>query len=162
MDKHLIIETVKDIATRVAGESGIEIVHVELAGTKRDAVLRIFIDKEGGVTIEDCSNISRGIEAVLDADEDLIPSKYVLEVSSPGIERELYNLKDFERFTGELAKVKTKTAIDDQKTFVGPIVSVDGSKITIDDRTRGMVSFDHSDVDKANLKIDLSKEFGRK
>ena len=162
MDKHLIIERVKEIATKIAGESGIEVVHVDLAGTKRDAVLRIYIDKEGGVTIEDCSNMSRSIEAVLDAEEDLIPSKYVLEVSSPGIERELYSLSDFQRFTGQLAKVKTRTGVDGQKTFVGTIASVEDDKITIDDRTRGMVSFDYSDVDKANLKIDLSKEFGRK
>src|SRR5688572_4612772 len=123
MDKHLVIERVKKIATEISGESGIEIVHVDLAGTKRDAVLRIYIDKEGGVTIDDCSTMSRSIEAVLDADEDLIPSKYVLEVSSPGIERELYSLNDFRRFTGHLAKVKTKTGIEDQKTFVGTIVS---------------------------------------
>ena len=162
MDKHLIIERVKEIATKIAGESGIEVVHVDLAGTKRDAVLRIYIDKEGGVTIEDCSNMSRSIEAVLDAEEDLIPSKYVLEVSSPGIERDLYSLSDFQRFAGQLAKVKTRTGVDGQKTFVGTIASIEGDKITIDDRTRGMVSFDYSDVDKANLKIDLSKEFGRK
>src|SRR5688500_5468331 len=103
MDKHLIIETVRKIKEGVAGESGIEVVHIDLAGTKRDAVLRIFIDKEGGVTIDDCSSVSRGIEAVLDADDNLIPSKYVLEVSSPGIERELYSLNDFRKFSGQLA-----------------------------------------------------------
>ena len=162
MDKHLIIETVRKIAEGITGESGIEVVHIDLAGTKRDAVLRIYIDKEGGVTIDDCSNVSRGIEAVLDADDNLIPSKYVLEVSSPGIERELYSLNDFRKFSGHLAKVKTKTVIEDQKTFVGPISVVDGDTITIDDRTKGKVQFEYSDVDKANLKIDLSKEFGRK
>ena len=103
--------------------------------------------------------MSRGVEEVLDS-EDFIPSRYVLEVSSPGIERELYSLGDFVKFTGRLAKVKTKTAIDAQKTFVGPITGVDGNRITIDDRTKGTVSFDYSDVDKANLKIDLAKEFG--
>ena len=158
----MIIERVKDIAAKIAGESGIELVHVDLAGTKRDAVLRIYIDKEGGVTIEDCSNISRSIEAVLDVEEHLIPSKYVLEVSSPGIERELYSLNDFRKFSGQLAKVKTRNGIDGQKTFVGQIVAVEDDKITIDDRTKGMVGFDYSDVDKANLKIDLSKEFGRR
>jgi ribosome maturation factor RimP len=162
MNKHLIIDTVTKMVTEIAGDSGIEVVHVDLAGTKRDAVLRVYIDKPGGVTIDDCSSMSRSIEAVLDADEDLIPSRYVLEVSSPGIERELYSLSDFVKFTGQLAKVKTKAAIDDQKTFVGSIVAVDGDRITIDDRTKGTVSFDYSDVDKANLKIDLSKEFGRK
>jgi len=160
MDKGLIIERVEAIARRVAEAKGRELVHVDIAGTKRDAVVRIYIDKEGGVTIDDCSVVSRGVEEVLDS-EDFIPSKYVLEVSSPGIERQLYSLSDFVRFTGRLAKVKTKIEIDAQKTFVGYIAGVDGNKITIDDRTKGIVSFDYADVEKANLKIDLSKEFGR-
>lgn len=159
MDKQLITGRLTAIATAAAAELGTELVHVELAGTKRDAVLRIYIDKEGGVTLDDCGAVSRKIEDVLDA-EDLIPSRYVLEVSSPGIERQLYTLADFVKFTGQLAKVKTKSEIDGQKTFVGPITEVDGEKITIDDRTKGTVSFEYSDVDKANLKIDLLKEFG--
>lgn len=161
MEKLLIIERVRKIAADVANASEIELVHVDITGTKRDPVLRVYIDKEGGVTIEDCINVSRGMEEILDA-EDLIPSRYVLEVSSPGIERELYSIEDFRRFTGRLAKVKTRTGIEGQKTFVGPITSVDGNEITIEDRTRGTVTLNYSDVDKANLKIDLSKEFGRK
>ena len=107
MDKHLITERIEKIASQVAGASGIELVHIEIGGTKRDAVLRIYIDKQGGVTLDDCSVISRGIEDVLDV-EDFIPSRYVLEVSSPGIERQLYLLSDFVKFTGRLAKVKLK------------------------------------------------------
>ena len=160
MNGSLVADRVRQISASVAGESGIELVHVEIAGTKRDAVLRIYIDKEGGVTLDDCGNISRKIEDVLDA-EDFIPSRYVLEVSSPGIERQLYSLADFVKFTGHLVKVKTKDEIDGQKTFVGPITSVEGETITVDDRTKGIVSFEYSGVDKANLKIDLAKEFGR-
>jgi len=159
MDKYLITEHVNKIATKVAKAVGIELVHVEIAGTKRDVVVRIYIDKKGGVTIEDCSIVSRSVEEVLDS-EDFIPSKYVLEVSSPGIERQLYSLNDFVKFAGHLAKVKTNTEIDGQKTFVGPITQVDGETITVDDRTKGIVSFAFSDVAKANLKIDLAKEFG--
>lgn len=162
----MITERVRAIAERVAGEMGIELVHIEIAGTKRDAVVRIYIDKpgsaiykEGGVTLDDCSNVSRGVEEVLDA-EDLIPSRYVLEVSSPGIERQLYSLNDFVRFTGRLAKVKTKTETNGQRNFVGNIVAVDGNKITFDERTRGEMVIDYADIEKANLKIDLSKEFG--
>ncbi len=160
MDKHLISERVENIAARVAAANGVELVHVEIAGTKRDVVLRIYIDKRDGVTIEDCSLFSRAIEDVLES-EDFIPSKYVLEVSSPGIERELYSLADFVKFTGHLAKVKTHVEIGGQKTFVGDILSVDEDKIEIDDRTIGSVSFTYSDVAKGNLKIDLAKEFGR-
>ena len=161
MDKDLITERVEKIAAQVAEVNNVELVHVEIAGTKRDAVLRVYVDKEGGVTLDNCSEVSRGIEQVLDL-EDLIPSRYVLEVSSPGIERQLYSLNDFVKFTGQMAKVKSRTDIDGQKTFVGSIIAVDGNKISFDDRTRGNVTFDYGDVEKANLKIDLSKEFKRK
>lgn len=161
MESSSILEKVENIARAAAADSGVELVHVELAGIKRDRVVRIYIDKEGGVSIEDCTNVSRTVEDVLDVD-DFIPGKYVLEVSSPGIERELYSLADFVKFAGQLAKVKTKTDIDGQKTFVGYVTGVVGDEITIDDRTRGTVTFPYSMVDKANLKIDLAKEFGGK
>jgi ribosome maturation factor RimP len=160
MENSLITERVRQIAERVAADRGVELVHVNLSGTKREALVRIFIDKDGGVTLDDCSQFSRDIEEVMDV-EDPIPSRYVLEVSSPGIERELYTLGDFERFMGRLARVKLKTELDGQKNFVGRIVGVDGQAVTLDDRTRGAISFDHSDVAKANLKIDLSEEFRR-
>lgn len=155
------VTRVKEIASQAVKDSDIELVHVEMAGIKRDQVIRVFIDKQGGVTLEDCSTVSQKIEAVLDA-EDFIPSKYVLEVSSPGIERQLYSLEDFVRFTGQLAKVKLKREIAGQKTFVGIINAVDDSEIRFADRTVGELEFDYSDVEKANLKIDLSKEFGGK
>src|SRR5437868_2682447 len=151
MDKHLITERIENISKQVAAANGLELVHIEVAGTKRDAVLRIFIDKDGGVTLDDCSLVSKGIEEILDA-EDFIPSRYVLEVSSPGIERQLYSLSDFVKFTGHLAKVRLKTAVDGQKTFVGPIEQIQGDEISLDDRTKGFVKFDYSEIDKANLK----------
>ena len=160
MDKHLIIERIEKIASQITSTIGLELVHVDIGGTKRDAVVRIYIDKDGGVTIDDCSAVSRGIEDVLDT-EDFIPSRYVLEVSSPGIERELYSRSDFMKFAGQLAKVKLKIEIEGQRTFVGTITEVAGERITLEDRTKGAVSFDYADVDKANLKIDLSREFGR-
>lgn len=159
MDRSLITERITAIAAKAATSSSIELVHVEIAGTKRDAVLRIYIDKEGGVTLDDCGAVSKQIEEILDAD-DFIPSRYVLEVSSPGIERQLYSLADFVKFIGHLAKVKTKGEIDGQKTFVGPITEVEGEQITIDDRTKGIMTFEYAEVEKANLKIDLAKEFG--
>jgi ribosome maturation factor RimP len=161
MDKDLIIERVTKIAGQVAAAASIELVHVDISGTKRDAVVRIYIDKEGGVTLDDCSGVSRGVEEVLDS-EDFIPSRYVLEVSSPGIERPLYSLGDFVKFTGHLAKVKTRGEIGGQKTFVGTITSVDEQVITIEDRAAGAVAIEYINVDKANLKIDLSKEFKRR
>lgn len=161
MESRSVAERVREIASGAVADSDIELVHVEIAGVKRDRVIRIYIDKVGGVTLEDCSTISQKIEAVLDA-EDLIPSKYVLEVSSPGIERQLYSLADFVKFTGQLAKVKLKNEINGQKTFIGTIVGLDQETIILDDRTVGEVSFDHGNVEKANLRIDLAKELSGK
>lgn len=161
MDQQGLTTRVRSIAQKVADTRGVELVNVEIAGTKRDSVLRIYIDKPDGITLDDCSMFSRDVEAVLDI-EDFIPSKYVLEVSSPGIERELYSVEDFRRFDGRLVKVKTNVEIEGQKMFVGTISGVDGEGvITLEDRTRGPVRFGFADIAKANLKIDLSKEFGR-
>jgi ribosome maturation factor RimP len=158
MDSQLITERLREIAGQAAAATSVELVNVSVTGNSRELVVRIYIDKEGGVTLGDCSEVSRKVEEVLDV-EDLIPSKYVLEVSSPGIERELYSLVDFVKFTGRLTKLKMKQGYEGQKTLVGTITSVDGSTITVDDRTIGTVSVDHSDIAKANLKIDLSEEF---
>lgn len=160
MDKHLVIERVGNIAAKVAADTGVELVHVEIAGIKHDMVVRVYIDKTEGVTIDDCSRFSKAAEEILDA-EDIVPTKYVLEVSSPGIERELYSLADFVKFTGKLAKVKTTAAIGGQKIFIGEIVGASEDQIVIDDRTQGKVTFKYEDVSKANLRIDLAKEFSR-
>jgi ribosome maturation factor RimP len=153
----LIEERIREIAARVAQEKGLEFVHAQIVGANRNLTLRIFIDKEGGVTHEDCSSFSREFETVLDA-EDFIAATYLLEVSSPGLERELYSLKDFEKFVGSLAKVKTSQTIDGQKNFRGRIVNVEGEEVVFEDKTRGTVRFPYSAVAKANLEIDLEKE----
>jgi len=155
--KHLIDERIRAIAVQTVKENDLELVQVEVVGSTRNPTVRVFIDKPGGVTHEDCSKVSRGIQAALDA-EDFLPSAYLLEVSSPGLERELYNLKDFERFVGNLAKVKTSATIDGQKNFRGRIINVEGEEIVFEDKTRGTVRFPYSAVAKANLEIDLEEE----
>ena len=109
---------------------------MELAGIKRDQVVRIYIDKEGGVTIEDCTNVSNAVETLLDV-EDFIPGKIRPRGFQSRDRASALSVADFVKFAGQLAKVKTKTDIDGQKTFVGAITAVDGDEITIDDRTRG-------------------------
>ena len=152
-----IEQRIKDIATKAAKENGVEFVHLEIAGHKRNQVVRVFADKEGGITIDDCSKVSRSIEAVMDAD-DFMPGSYVLEVSSPGLDRELYSLADFKKFAGEAAKVKLKEEVDGPKALHGRIVSVDGNNIVFEDRSAGEVSFSYDSVKKANLKVDLGQE----
>lgn len=158
MSKGLIEERVRKIAENVAEDKGLELVHVEMVGTERKPTVRIFIDKPDGVTIEDCSTVSLSVGQILD-EEDFIPSAYLLEVSSPGLERGLYNLKDFEKFTGERAKVKTSSDINGQKNFSGRIIAVEGEEIVFEDKTSGTVRFPYSAVTKANLEVDFEEEF---
>ena len=155
--KKLIDERIEEISARAAAENGLELVHTQIVGADKNLIIRVFIDRQDGVTHENCSRVSRQIEAVLDAD-DFLPPNYTLEVSSPGLERELYSLKDFEKFVGSLAKVKTSEMIDGQKNFRGRIVAVEGDDIIFEDSTKGNVRFPYGTVAKANLEIDLEEE----
>ena len=151
---------IREIVDRVAAEQGFEHVHTEIGVLGRNASVRIFIDKPGGVTHEDCSAVSHHVGTILDV-EDFISSTYNLEVSSPGLERGLYKLADYERFTGRDAKVKTREAINGQRNFRGRIVSVEGDRVVFEDKTSGRVTFPVASVAKANLEIEVEEEFRR-
>lgn len=127
-----MLDRVKEIAERVASSSGYEVVEVELHGSGKARRLRIFIDKPQGVTHEDCANFSREIGTILDV-EDVIPGgSYVLEISSPGLDRKLLKPADFERFQGSLVKFSTHEAIDGNRHFQGRLVQFDGGELTVD------------------------------
>jgi len=161
MEKHSVTERIESIASEIAKKMDVEFVHAEVVGSKRNPTVRVFIDKPDGVTIDDCAKFSHEMEEVLDAD-DFIPSAYVLEVSSPGIERQLYRIEDFVKFTGRLARLKTAEEIDGQKNFTGTIESVEDNTVVFGDTTKGTVRIPYSSIAKANLKIDLGKEFNRR
>jgi ribosome maturation factor RimP len=149
---------VRGITQRAAEERGLELVHVEFAGGARAPIVRVFIDKPGGVTHEDCAELSTHLGTVLDV-EDFIPAAYTLEVSSPGLERGLYGRADFERFAGRMARLKTRGAVGGQRNFRGHIEAVEGDEILFEDKTTGRVRVPLSEVAKANLEIDVEEEF---
>jgi len=161
MDNASIEGRIKHIAASAAEEIGVECVHSGILGTKRNMTVRVFIDKPGGVSVEDCAAVSRRMEETLDAD-DFIPAAYLLEVSSPGLERELYSVEDFRRFTGQKVKVKLASAVNGQKVFIGQIDGVDGNEIVLSEKALGEVRFPHSEVTKANLRVDLEQEFKKR
>ena len=161
MESRSIEARIREIAQKATADAGVEFVHLEIAGTKRNQVVRIFADKEGGITIDDCSTVSRSVEAAMDAD-DFMPGAYVLEVSSPGLDRELYSLTDFEKFAGRLAKVRMKPEFDGPKALNGKILSVNGGEVTFEDRTAGELVFPYTLVERANLKFDIGQELNRK
>ena len=116
METASVAERIREIAEQAAIDHGLELVHAEVAGPRSHPIVRVFIDKPGGVTHEDCSGVSTQIGTVLDV-EDFIHAAYTLEVSSPGIERGLYKLADYERFAGSTAKIKTRVAIKASEIF---------------------------------------------
>ncbi|MCC6327199.1 MAG: ribosome maturation factor RimP [Acidobacteria bacterium] len=161
MDSVSIGDRIKEIAARAAQSNAVEFVHCEIVGAKRNMTVRVYIDKPGGVSVEDCASVSRTMEEVLDAD-DLIPTAYLLEVSSPGLERELYSIDDFKKFAGHKVKVKLAAPANGQKVWVARISGVDGNDIILADKAQGEVRFPHSEVLKANLRVDLEQEFKKR
>ena len=161
MQNASVEERVKEIAAKAAAKNEVEFVHCEIVGAKRNMTVRVYIDKPGGVSVEDCAAVSRSMDETLDAD-DLIPSAYVLEVSSPGLERELYSLDDFKKFVGQKVKVKLSTAIGGQKVFIGHIADTNGHDILLKEKTQGEIRFPYSEVVKANLRVDLEQEFKKR
>ena len=108
-----------------------ELVDVEYVKEGSDYYLRAYIDKEGGITIDDCELVSRAFEEKLDK-ENFIKDPYVLEVSSPGLTRPLKKEKDFARSIGKLIEIKTYKAINKEKSFTGTLKSYDADTVTID------------------------------
>jgi ribosome maturation factor RimP len=153
-----VADRVQAIAERVAIDHGLDLVHAEVAGPDNKPIVRIFIDKPNGVTHQDCSEVSLHVGTVLDV-EDFIHASYTLEVSSPGIERGLYKLQDYDRFTGSLAKVRTRKPINGQRNFRGRLLGIDGEDILFEDRTSGRVRVPFEVVAKANLEMDVDAEF---
>jgi len=127
----LEIERVQQIAERVAASSGLELVEVEFRGGGKSRLLRIFIDKPGGVTHEDCANLSREVSTILDG-EDVVPGSYLLEVSSPGLDRKLSRPADFERFTGSRVKIMTREPVNGNRHFDGRLQSFQQGRLTLD------------------------------
>ena len=151
-------ERIHEIAEQAAIDHGLELAHAEVAGPEGHPVIRVFIDKPGGVTHDDCSAVSTQIGTILDV-EDFIHSPYTLEVSSPGIERGLYKPADYERFAGSAAKIKTRIAIGGQRNFRGRILGIESAKVSFEDRTGGHITIPFDSIVKANLEVDVESEF---
>ena len=125
-------DRVHAIAERVASSSGLELVEVELRGGGKSRMLRVFLDKPAGVTHEDCAQFSREFGTILDV-EDVIPGgTYVLEVSSPGLDRKLVKPSDYERFAGSKVKLMTREPVNGNRHFEGRLESFRDGRLTLD------------------------------
>jgi len=117
---------------KIVTSEGLELVHVDYRRQGKTYLLRIDIDKEGGVTLDDCQLVSQQVSAWLDV-EDPVPGEYELQVSSPGLDRKFYRDSDYQKFIGRLVRVKTSAAIRGLHVIVGRLKEFDGKKIVVTD-----------------------------
>jgi ribosome maturation factor RimP len=125
-------EQVENQIRRIVESEGLELVHIDYRRQGRMFLLRVDIDKEGGVNIDDCQLISQQVSTWLDVD-DPIPAEYELQVSSPGLDRKFYRNSDYEKFIGRLVRVKTGKAIRGLHVIVGRLKEFDGTTVVVTD-----------------------------
>lgn len=148
------LDRARDMARGILEFAGMELVHLEMKREPGGLFLRLYIDKAGGVNLDDCSRISRQLSAQLDL-EDPIPGRYTLEVSSPGLDRPLYGERDYERFAGRRVRVTTFSPVDGRRRFVGRLVGlVDGAvRLALEDGRE--VGIPTENVAKARLEVEI-------
>ncbi len=165
------LDKVRQIAERVANSSGLEVVEVEVCGAGKHRMLRVFIDKPGatpavgrpdGVTHEDCSKFSREFGTIVDVEDALPGGSYVLEVSSPGLDRKLTRAADFERFRGQRVKLTTREPVNNNRHFEGKLENFESGRLLLDlsaarrknrpkEGAATKVEIELGNVEKANL-----------
>jgi len=144
MSNKSIAQRVEDIVLPIVESTGYELVDVEYIKEGQNWYLRLYIDKEGGITIEDCETISEKINHLLD-EIDIIHNSYFFEVSSPGLERPLKKEKEYEKYKGETVEVKLYNPIDKKNTFEGELVGLIEGKVVINYNNERM-EFNRQDV----------------
>ena len=128
---------------------GYELVEIEYTPNPKHGVLRLYIDRADGIQLDDCSAVSHQISALIDV-EDPLPGSFNLEVSSPGLDRPLRKRADFERFSGETAKVKTAVPQNGQRNFTGVIAGLEEDALVLECENK-VVKLPLSGIDKARL-----------
>ena len=160
VEQQTISDQVAALVAPLLQDLGLELADCEFKKVGRGYALRVFIDKPGGVNLDDCPDVSRELSVLLDV-EDCIPGRYTLEVSSPGLDRPLKRREDFVRFKGKLAMVKTAELHPDdrgsmRKTFLGIINDVSGDSVRLTLREGGITATIPLDmIAKAHLEFEL-------
>lgn len=162
MSGKAIIDKITELVEPVIIEKGFELVLLEYRREERDMVLRLYVDKDGGITLDDCAEVSREVSVLLEV-EDPIAGAYRLEVSSPGIDRPLVRPADYDRFRTRLAKIKMVGKCDpdqrghQRKTFVGKLLGLRDDVVVLEqtDKKGGIVELPLADIERANLEIEF-------
>ena len=156
-----IVERVRAAASRVAQSYGLDIFGVQFRREARGMVLRILIDRPGpsatatdSVSVDDCAIVSRDLSALLDV-EDVVPTAYVLEISSPGLDRPLRQLDDYRRFAGRRAKIVMADPVDGQTYFKGRLGGTDGEVVVIEGDDGRPHRVPLAVIKRANLEVEF-------
>ena len=147
-----IAETVEGYISAYFSETVYELYDIEFVKEGPNWYLRIFADKEGGIAIDDCEIISRAVEAILDT-KDPIEQAYILEVSSPGIDRPLKKPADYEKYAGRIVDVKLYKPRDGEKEFQGKLIGLKDDEIVIEDEAGKEIMFKQADVAICRLAV---------
>ncbi len=154
-----VASRVADIAEPLVASLGMELVDLEYKREGRAMVLRLFVDREGGVTLDDCAQVSRELSEILDV-EDFIQAHYTLEVSSPGLNRPLKKAADYDRYRGRLVKVRTFELLPDdagnpRKTFTGELLGLESGVVRLKLTEGQTAGIPLDKVAKANLEFEF-------
>jgi len=148
-----LLAELRELAQRAAEPLGLEVAWVELKRHGGSTLFRVFIDRESGVGLQDCRQVSERLGVLLDVEDPIEPS-YTLEVSSPGLDRPLWTEKDYQRFTGRLARIKTREPLDGKRQFRGRLAGVKGDAVILENKQeRKSISFPA--IESARLEVEL-------
>jgi len=148
-----IISNVKELLEPILYENNLELFDIEFKGLGNKGVLRVFIDKEKGVTVDDCAHTSRELGRLLEV-HDVIPGSYTLEISSPGLTRPLKKPSDYLRFKGKTVKIRTLEKVEDKKVFKGKLLDFIDETVSIEtDGAKYLIPY--KNIEKANLELDF-------
>ncbi|RMF86984.1 MAG: ribosome maturation factor RimP [Nitrospinota bacterium] len=151
MSSAAIIEQIWKLSEPLLQAEGYELVEVEFSPRGKQWVLTLYIDKPGGVTLDDCQHISYQVGSLFDV-EDIITHPYVLEVSSPGIDRPLRKREDFRRFAGQEAQITTHYPLEQRRNFRGILLGMEGEEIILQDKQGTRFHIPYLAVKKARLR----------
>ena len=146
-----LLELIEPIVTGL----GYECVGIELDGSIKNRLLRVYIDHTNGIVLSDCTKVSHQLSGVLEV-EDPIAEHYQLEVSSPGLERPLFSLEHFQRFAGQQAQLRLRRLIQDRKKPKGLLIGVQDNLVLLQDENGSVLEIPFDLIDKAHLIVDLS------
>ena len=148
------LQKITEMAQRISTSEGLTLVDVELKGSRGTRLLRVYIDKPGGVSHADCELVSEQLSAMLDV-EDPFPGSYTLEVSSPGLDRKLVKPSDFAHFAGRKARLVVREPVNEQKVLEGRLAGFEAGRVRLDLGDAGLKEVELSNIQKARLVLEI-------